>query len=280
MAIILPTDESPAPALRVDPAILIVYGAKKVGKTGEIMKLPGCCDLDGENGTDIYQGKKLKFSSIKELDDILAAIRTEGARRVEANKVARLKKEPEPYPGDGIFPYRYLALDTIDSLEEKVIPWKTTEYKASTLGKKFEGDSIMDLDHGGGYYHLREGVKKKVLDIAACCKTLIIVSHLAEKETNKGGVVVTSQDISLTGKLAQIIAAMADAIGYMYRKPGAPGTPDKMFISFRTTEGVTMGARQKHLAGQTFEFDWSKIFIDDPVLKPTGLPKGDLTLPS
>lgn len=265
MPIVLPKE--PVKATRIDPAIIILYGAKKVGKTGELSKLPGCLTLDGEYGTETYDMVKLNFSSIKQLDEIITEINKEGNARIKANADALAKKQPQPYPGDAVYPYRYLALDTIDSLEEDVIPWQTDKYKASTLGKKFEGGSILELDHGGGYYYLREGVKEKVLQLKANCKTLIIISHMAEKVTNKGGNDIVSQDISLTGKLSQIICAMADAIGYIYRKPGPPGTPDKMMVSFRTTEGVTMGARQKHLAGQTFEFDWSRIFIEDPVLK-------------
>lgn len=259
MGVVLPFE--PVKATRIDPAILIIYGAKKVGKTGELVKLPSCLILDGEKGTRTYDAVKLEFFSIKELDDVIASIKAEGMKRVEANKAAISKKEPEPYPGDSIFPYRYLALDTADSLEEPVVIWKTTEYKRSTLGKKFEGTSVLELDHGLGYYYLREGVKSKIIELAKLCKTLIIVSHMAEKEVDKGGITTTTQDISLTGKLGAIVCAMADAIGYMYRKN------DKLMISFKTTDGVTMGARPKHLAGQSFEFDWSKIFIDDPALQ-------------
>jgi hypothetical protein len=271
MGVVLPT--APVKATRIDPAIFIMYGAKKVGKTGELTKLPGCLILDGEEGTETYDAVKLQFSSIKELDGIIAAVKAEGQRRVDENKAARAKSLPEPFPGDKVFPYRYLALDTADALEEDVVPWKTTEYKASTLGKKFEGTSVLELDHGLGYYYLREGVKAKILDLAKLCKTLIIVSHMAEKVVDKGGVSTTTQDISLTGKLGSIVCAMADAIGYVYRKAGSPGQPDKLMISFKTTEGVTMGARPKHLAGKSFEFDWAKIFIDDPALKQPSEPE-------
>jgi hypothetical protein len=79
---------------------------------------------------------------------------------------------------------------------------------------------------------------------------------------------VVSQEISLSGKLAGIVCAMASAIGYVSRKPSNQiGVVDPMKISFRTTEGITMGARAKHLYGQEFLFDWAKIYTEDPNLK-------------
>lgn len=257
----------PVKATRIDPAILILYGAKKVGKTGELVKLPGCLILDGEGGTGTYDALKIDFSSVKKIKEIVAEIKKEGQRRFDENKAARDKKQPEPYPGDEVFPYKYIALDTIDSAEEASMSYALENYKATSQGKDFKGNSVQELDYGLGYYFIREAVKEVIKLVASVCKTVIIISHLVEKETKKGGSTTVSQDISLSGKLGAIVCAMADAIGYMYRKPGKPGEMDRMFVSFRTTEGITMGARQKHLAGKEFEFDWSKIFIDDPVLK-------------
>lgn len=266
MPIVLPT--KPLPPERIDPALLIIYGAKKIGKTKLLSELPGCLILDGEKGTEEIEALKLKFSSIPELNEIIKAIREEGQRRVNANKAAREKGQPEPFPGDTIFPYRYLALDTVDSLESMVIAHETKKYKKTTKGKDFDGEDIMDLDYGLGHYFLREGVKNVVLDVAAVCKTVILVSHLAEKVNNKGGMDVVSQEISLSGKLAGIICAMASAIGYINRKPSnKEGVIDPVNISFKTTEGITMGARTKHLYGKSFLFDWAKIFTEDPNLK-------------
>lgn len=265
MSIILP--KAPVPASRVDPAILILYGAKKVGKTGELTKLPNCLILDGEYGTETYEALKINFSNVANVKETVKLIRDEGNKRMAENKAAIAAKKPEPYPGDQVFPYRYIAIDTVDALEEDVLPYAASVYRQTSQGKDWKGTSVLELDYGLGYYYIREGVKELIMDVASVCKTVIIISHLAEKQTKKGGVDTTTQDISLSGKLGAIMCAMADAIGYMYRKPGKPGEPDLMMVSFRTTEGVTMGARQKHLAGQTFEFDWSRIFIDDPALK-------------
>lgn len=267
MALVLPM--KPVPASRVDPAILIIYGAKKVGKTKLLTQLPNCCIIDGEKGTEELDCLKMSFNNIYQLQEIIAAIRLEGQRRLNANKEAKTLKLPEPYPGDDVYPYRYLALDTVDELQECIVPWGTANYKATDKGKSFTGSSMLELEYGLGYFFLREGVKNFIKDLVVLCKSLIIISHLDEKVTDKGGMNVTVQDISLSGKLSGIVCAMASAIGYISRKPSnIEGKIDPITISFRTTEGITMGARTKHLAGQTFEFDWKRIFITDPVLNP------------
>lgn len=256
MPIVLPKERRVDP-LRVDPRILIIYGEKKVGKTDELTKLDSCLILDGEEGTATHTNVlAVSINSMKDIKDLRKAVEEEGAARAKAGK-----------KGLDLFPYRYMAIDTLDSIEAIIEPTLTMRYKESVKGKTFTGSSILELDHGLGYYFLREGIKEVIKDVAAICPYVILVSHLKEKEDDKGGITTTSKDISLTGKLGGIVAAMADAIGYMYRKPGKPGEMDKMFISFKTTEGITMGARCPHLRGQTFEFDWSRIYTEDPALK-------------
>jgi hypothetical protein len=90
-------------------------------------------------------------------------------------------------------------------------------------------------------------------------KHLILVSHVKDKRLKSidGTEEVIVNDISLTGQLGRIIAAQADAIGYMYRD-----SKNKLMISFQTNENSVMGSRCEHLGGQKFEFDWTKIFID------------------
>lgn len=265
-AVVLPT--APVKATRIDPAIFIMYGAKKIGKTKLISELPGCLILDGENGTDEIDALKLKFNSIRSLYEIHDAIKAEGQRRFNENKAAREAKKEEPYPGDAIFPYRYIALDTIDVIEDMVVPDQTRKYKKTKKGGEFEGENILELDFGLGYKFVREGVKEVIFDFASVCKNLIIISHLDEKVQDKGGMSVVSKEISLSGKLAGIVCAMANAIGYISRKPSNQvGVVDPIDISFKTTEGITMGARTKHLYGQSFRFDWAKIYTEDPALK-------------
>lgn len=254
MGIILPT--APIPAEYVDPKITVLYGPPKVGKTKLLTDLPGCLILDGEAGTRMYDAMKIEFSSVKDLKTVKGLILEKG---IEAAKAG--------LPVDQRFPFRYIAIDTIDNVEDYAIDSATKKYKSSTIGKTFEGDSVLELPKGGGYYYLREEVKEVIRDIGSVCRNLIIISHLREKNFDKGGMDVQSHDISLMGKLSEIVCAMSDAIGYLTRKPQAPGKEDLMMVSFRTGGATTMGSRAKHLRGKTFEFDWSKIFTEDPALK-------------
>lgn len=91
------------------------------------------------------------------------------------------------------------------------------------------------------------------------CKHLILISHVKEKTLDKGGVAVSYNDISLTGKLGSIVCSKCDAIGFLYRQSGKP-----LMVSFETLESSVMGARFPHLAGKKFEFDWNQIYIQEP----------------
>lgn len=72
-------------------------------------------------------------------------------------------------------------------------------------------------------------------------------------------------NIDLTGKIKSLICANADAIGYMFRKG------NQTFISFKSNDEVTCGARPEHLRNQEFvlvesddkgqlTYGWDKIY--------------------
>jgi hypothetical protein len=68
---------------------------------------------------------------------------------------------------------------------------------------------------------------------------------------------VTPKSLDLTGKIANILCSTANAIGHMTREK------DKLMVSFVQDPTVTsVGSHCKHLAGQKFEFDWAKIYIE------------------
>ena len=238
MPVILPT--SKLVPTRINPKILVLYSLPKVGKTSELSKLNSCLLLDLENGADMYEALRVPITSIKKLDETIAAIIEYGV----AN--------------GGKYPYTYIAIDTADMLEDFCVVSSTKKYKASIIGKNFEGDSVLELPKGLGYYYLRNEVLLKIEQLALVCKFLIITAHVKDKTLeSKGGVEVTTRDISLSGKLAGMVCAKADAIGYMYRDG------DKLMVNFETNEGAIMGSRFPHLAGKTFEFDWSKIYLKE-----------------
>lgn len=245
MSIVLPT--KPVKATRVDPKILLLYSKPKVGKTKQLSQLPGCLILDLEDGAAYYECLKVNINSTKDIDDTIAAI-TEAARVKVASGAT----------GDDVFPYPFIAVDTMDILEEICEPTVTRKYKASPIGSTFEGKSVLELPNGAGYGLLRKEVLANVMKLSRICKNLILIAHVKDKVVNKGGVEVTSKDISLTGKLGQILCAKVDAIGHMYRDK-----EDKLRVNFKTLEdNAVMGGRCEHLLGKDIEFDWSLIYTE------------------
>ncbi len=257
--LILPTAK--AAATRVNPRISVFYGPPKIGKTTKLAELESCLILDGEKGADTVESMRVPVNSttgptihnpdgstaFTSVDAVIAGIEAIGMAEFE-----KTQKMPKP-------PYKYLAVDTIDKLEEFCEVSATAKYKASTIGKNFTGKSVLELPDGGGYYHLRNEVVEYIDRLAMVCEHLILISHVRDKKLDKGGVAVEVKDIALAGKLAKIVCAKADVIGFVYR---TPGNKDLM-VSFETYEDSTMGARFPRLAGQKMPFDWSKIFLTE-----------------
>jgi hypothetical protein len=231
---ILPTSKKPA--LAVNPKMLVLYGAPKVGKTQFLSELDNCLILDidtGGTGTDYVEALKIKANSLQELAEICKAIKTE-------------KHD-----------YKFLAIDVFDQLENWCEISATQKYKNSTMGKNFEGSSVLLLPNGAGYKWLREEIELWLQAFRSLNLNLILISHLKVSAINKGGADVQAKDLDLTGKIKNIVCGMADAIGYIYR-----GDEKELRISFSTNDDVNCGSRCEHLRGADFEADWKKIYLD------------------
>lgn len=245
---VLPTRAKPVAPVRIGPKILIIYSLPKVGKTEALVELAekqDCLILDGESGTQTYQTTAVQIGSIPEIHGVVKQIDAEGAARAQQGKT-----------GMEMFPYKFLALDTLDKLEELAEWYATAKFKETTIGKNFKGASVLELPQGGGYYYLRMAMTEVVDMLASRCPYLILIVHVKEKiMLDKANTEVKVNDISLTGKLSSILCAKADAIGYMYRD-----NKGVKRISFNTYDGAVMGARQKYLAGKDMEFSWESIY--------------------
>lgn len=242
MPIVLPT--KPVKADRVDPKILLLYSKPKVGKTKMLAELPGCLILDLEDGAAYYECLKVNILSTGQIDEVVAGITEMAKKRVTEGK------DPYEYP--------FIAIDTVDILEDLSEISATAAYKRSALGKTFEGKSCLELPNGAGYGLLRKEVLANIMKLAKVCKSLILIAHVKDKVVNKGGVEVTSKDISLTGRLGQIVCAKVDAIGHVYRDK-----TEVLRVNFKTLEdNAVMGGRCMHLLGQDIEFKWENIYTD------------------
>jgi hypothetical protein len=83
---------------------------------------------------------------------------------------------------------------------------------------------------------------QKVLDsFRTIAPHLIIIAHTKEAMINHDGKELTEMSLDLSGKLARIVSADADAIGYMYR------VKNKTILNFKSGEDVIVGSRADHL---------------------------------
>ncbi len=241
MPITLPSPDSKQPATRKSPGLMVIYGSPKCGKTTAISQLPGCLDIDLEDGADFLEMLKVKVNTYAELLELAKSVR-------EAN-----------------YPYKYIAIDTVTRLEEWAEVVATTKYKASPIGKNFTGASVLELPNGGGYLHLRNAFIEAVQLCRRLAHHTIFVCHLKDKLLGgadaKAGTTVSAKDLELTGKCKQILCSIADAIGYIYRTADNSGN-STLNISFKSSEMVNCGSRCEHLRGVDIPLDWKKIFVD------------------
>lgn len=256
----LPT--TPVPATRTSPKIAIFYSLPKVGKTYELSKLPGCLILDAEGGAEGYECLRYPVDSSADIRAVKAEIERLG-----------LERQKQGLKGNDLFPYQFIALDTIDKIEEFADESATAKYRKGPLNanKKFEErgfTSITELPDGNGYQYLRNELLALVNEISAVCPRLILTCHVKDKKVvDKKGETIIVSDLSLVGKMGAILCSKADAIGYMYRSESKDNRGELM-VSFETYESAVMGARQKYLAGQKMPFKWETIYPDLFPAKP------------
>ncbi len=225
------------------PRILIIYSPPKVGKTTLVAGLDNNLILDFERGTDYFDAMSMQIDTYQQLYAVCEKIKAAGK------------------------PYRYITADTVTKLEDLAIPLALKLYQQTSMGKAFTGD-ILSLPNGAGYKYLRDAVQMLIDIMASACERLILLGHVKEKMTEFQGKEVSVREIALTGKIAGITCANADAIGLLYRKG------NQCILTFETSNEIVCGARPFHLrnkalvvseqdptTGVTTTF-WESIFID------------------
>lgn len=231
MEVVLPKNKISAQV--TSPKNFMFFGPPKVGKTTKLSELDNCLILDLENGTDYIEALKINVPNLKTLKAIGEKIKENGK------------------------PYKYVAIDTVTKLEEMCMDYALHLYRQTSMGRTYEGKSIIDLPKGAGYPYLWQAVKEMVKYVSTMADRMILVGHVKEKLLDYQGTELSSKSLDLTGKLATILAADSDALGYTYRdKEG------NLCINFASSESVVCGTRCNHLKGYNGVFDWSKIYID------------------
>ena len=239
MSIVLPTKK--VAAERKNPKRIVIYSKPKTGKTTAYAGLDNNLILDLENGCEYVEALKVKIGSLQDLLDTGKAIKAAGN------------------------PYKFITVDTVTALEDMIMPLAVKLYRATSMGKNFDGDTVVTLPNGAGYLYIRQAFFQVLDFIDTLAPTIILSGHIKDKVVDDKGEMVMSANIDLTGKIKSLICANADAIGYMYRKG------NKTILSFKTNEEVTCGARPEHLRNEEIVISemidgvlttsWEKVFV-------------------
>ena len=207
--------------LSTNPKIMLLYGAPKVGKTTLLSELDGCLILDTEDGSRMIEGHILGIESREDL-------------------LTFYKDSAEGHE------FKYIALDTID----KIIEW--TE---KAVCAEYQVANIADLAYGKGFGIVREKVLNNVKKLSSLCENIIIVGHRKAASAVENSTAVDPQSLDISGKLKNMLMAMADAVGYVHRDD-----ENVLKVSFESTNSLEAGSRCPHLRGQVINFDWKLIY--------------------
>ena len=208
-------------ALSTDPKITLLYGAPKVGKTTMLSQLDNCLILDTEKGSAMVEGHILAIDSKEDL-------------------MAFYKEAEEGHS------FKYVALDTVD----KLIEW--TEL---AVCREFQVDAIADLAFGKGFGIVRQKVINNINKLASLFDNVIVIGHRKTASAIENSNAVDPESLDISGKLKNMLMAMSDAIGYVYRDD-----EEKLVVSFQANKALEAGSRCPHLRGKVVDFNWNNIY--------------------
>nr|DAM64001.1 MAG TPA: AAA domain protein [Crassvirales sp.] len=240
MSIVLPTAKVPAETQ--DPKNLILFGLPKVGKTTILSTLENNLILDFENGSTYVDALKVKVSSLKELKEVIKAIKDAGK------------------------PYTYITIDTITALEEMTKDMALKMWQNSPqFTTKYEIKDVTQIPNGAGYSFWRQALEAVIDLIASAAPNLIICGHVKDTALSEG-LDGSVKDLDLVGKTKRVLSAKSDAIGFVHRDEES-----NLCINFGMNGEVLCGARPAHLANKdiivaeyqedgTFVSHWERIY--------------------
>ena len=240
MSIVLPTAKVPAETQ--DPKNLILFGLPKVGKTTILSTLENNLILDFENGSTYVDALKVKVSSLKELKEVIKAIKDAGK------------------------PYTYITIDTITALEEMTKDMALKMWQNSPqFTTKYEVKDVTQIPNGAGYSFWRQALETVIDLITSAAPNLIICGHVKDTALSEG-LDGSVKDLDLVGKTKRVLSAKSDAIGFVHRDEES-----NLCINFGMNGEVLCGARPAHLANKdiivaeyqedgTFVSHWERIY--------------------
>lgn len=254
----LPTTTSPQTI--TEPRLLCIFAQEKIGKTSNLMGLPGNFLVDLEGSLDKFEGMGVNVKNYRmalELAEAKKAATTGAtpyvpdmiyALRMLANKI---KKANAEY-GKPI--YKFITLDTLTVLDDLAEILAHRNFKASPIGQSEESKKytniVREMGYGYGQKWHREAFDQLLaqwLDLPEIC--LICTAHARDKFVRENSTEIGIKEVDLTGKLRDIMTRRADGTGLLYRKPKT----NENHLSFELKGGeAQVGVRQAYLDGKDF----------------------------
>ena len=250
----LPTTKTKAE--RANPKKIILFSNPKVGKTQAVAALEENLILDLEDGSQFVDAMKINIRKLAKDENKTPLI----ILKEVINKISEANK------AKGDFVYKYITIDTVTELENISLELANKLYQGTPMGRNWIGDDVTKLPNGAGYQYLRNAMDIILNEIEQLCDTLIILGHIKGKFIEKEGKEMEARGLALTGKIAAILCANVDAIGYVYREE------NKTLVNFAPSESLVVGSRPDHLKNKIITLiesddngkltiDWSQIFI-------------------
>jgi hypothetical protein len=221
----------PKKPLNQDPRFTVLFGRIKSGKTTICGAIPNSLliDLEAKSNADEDGGSwhvecvSLKATCLKDIGQIIKAIKD-------------WKNEK------GVDPYDTIVIDHSSKLEDIADEYAVQLYKQSPQGARYDKKSMTEMGQGYGYKWIREAYVKILNQFREIAKHVVLIGHtkFTQKDSRAGGE-ITEMSVDLTGKLSEIVAGEADAVGYVHRKE------NETRICFQPSENMICGARSEHL---------------------------------
>ena len=207
----------------LNPKVLLLYGAPKVGKTTMLSKLDDCLIIDTEQGANMVEGY---IESVNNRDELIAI----------------LKEAKEGHD------YKYVAIDTID---------KVADWADKSVCQEENVSAVQDLAFGKGFAMSRDKVLNTIKILRQIFPHVILIGHRKwAQAVVDGKAMVQPESLDLTGKLKNMIMADCDAIGYVFRDE----EKGELMVSFKANEALEAGSRSPHLRGKEMKLNWNNIY--------------------